>query len=119
MTIQVEAWQLITFFVGLLLTFFGCVGAFGKLLMGQFEKRLAEKFATQDDARSTLAKKVESLHEAQNAARIQFLEHIANLPVDYVRREDDIRNQTVLNTKLDALAARIDFLRGYNPSGTA
>ena len=32
----------------------------------------------------------------------------AELPLEYTRREDWIRNQTVIEAKLDALAAKLD-----------
>ncbi len=38
----------------------------------------------------------------------EFLEHCAKLPVEYVRKEDQIRQEVVINAKLDALAAKID-----------
>lgn len=39
-----------------------------------------------------------------------LLELRAELPEKYVRREDAIREQVVINAKLDALAAKIDVL---------
>lgn len=51
MTIQVEFWQLVTFGVGLLLSFFGAVFAAGKVLGGQWQRGLDERFAAQDKAR--------------------------------------------------------------------
>jgi hypothetical protein len=35
----------------------------------------------------------------------------AELPVDYVRREDWIRNQTVIEAKLDGLATKLEGLK--------
>lgn len=38
----------------------------------------------------------------------EFLEHLARLPLEYVRKEDAIRQELVINAKLDALAMKID-----------
>lgn len=67
MTIQVEFWQLLTFGVGLLIAFFGAVFAAGKVLGGQWQKGLDERFAAQDMARlegSSLLRKTLDEHQA-------------------------------------------------------
>ena len=46
-----------------------------------------------------------------SALREELLRLKAELPIHYVRREDDIRNQTVINAKLDALYMKIEGLR--------
>jgi hypothetical protein len=38
----------------------------------------------------------------------KFWEHLANLPKEYVRKEDAIRQEVVINAKLDALYAKMD-----------
>lgn len=114
MMIQMELWHLIT----LLLAFFGCVGAFGKILLAQFEKRQGERFEAQEKARkeaqehwdqrfSTLEK------DAGQWVRLErdFLEWKAALPMTYVMRDDYVRNQTVIEAKLDAVALRIENLQ--------
>lgn len=93
MTIQVEFWQL----VGLLLSFLGFVFGAGKLLLNQIDRRLDARFQAVENAASAV----------QQLER-DFLKWRADLPVEYVRREDYVRNQTVIEAKLDALAVRID-----------
>jgi len=39
----------------------------------------------------------------------------AELPLDYVRREDWIRNQTVIEAKLDGLATKLEALKEGRP----
>lgn len=114
MLIQIELWHLIT----LLLAFFGCVGAFGKLLLSQFEKRQAERFEAQDVARKASADHWDQRFSILEAAakewvRIErdFLEWKADLPMTYVMRDDYVRNQTVIEAKLDAVALRIENLQ--------
>lgn len=118
MTVQLELWHLIT----LLLAFFGCVGAFGKILIGQFEKRLNERFESQDKARETGSKALQDTlnqhlaDERKLAAQMvslerDFLTWKAELPLQYVRREDYVRNQTIIEAKLDSVALRIENLQ--------
>lgn len=121
MSVQLELWQLIT----LLLAFFAAVGAFGKVLLDQFEKRLGEKFKGQEtlraeasarwDARFTELQQA-SQQETQNWHRVEreLLKLQVELPREYVRREDHIRFETVINAKLDAINARLDLSNAYN-----
>ena len=51
--------------------------------------------------------------EQKVVARLQaldrdFMQWKAELPLQYVRREDYIRNQTVIEAKLDAVALRLE-----------
>lgn len=132
MMIQMELWHLIT----LLLAFFSCVGGFGALLLKQFEKRQAVSFKAQDDARLAAEKRQDERFESQENARKaaqehwdqrfsdlskdvsqvfrlerDFLEWKADLPMTYVMRDDYVRNQTVIEAKLDAVALRIENLQ--------
>lgn len=92
-TVQLELWHLVT----LLLAFFGCVAAFGKVLLDQIEKRLTEKF-------SALEKKSDEWGRLER----EFLQLKADMPLHYVRREDYVRNQTVIEAKLDRLATSLE-----------
>lgn len=118
MKIEMELWHLIT----LLLAFFSCVGIFGKVLLDQVEKRMVERAEAQDAARvegqkslrSTLAEHLEE--EKQNAKALQILERDflnwkAELPVHYVRREDYVRGQSVIEAKLDALYSKLELVQ--------
>lgn len=93
MTIQVDFWQL----VGILLSFFGFVFAAGRMLLNQIDRRLEQRFSAVEAA----AKNIQKLER-------DFLEWKADLPIQYVRREDYVRNQTVIEAKLDAVAVRIE-----------
>ncbi|UCV13801.1 hypothetical protein [Quatrionicoccus australiensis] len=111
MRVEMELWHLIT----LLLAFFSCVGVFGRLLLGQFEKRQQERFAAQEVARKEAQahwdERFASLdNSAKEWARVErdFLEFKAVLPMTYVIRDDYVRNQTVIEAKLDALALRLE-----------
>lgn len=111
MNVQMELWHLIT----LLLAFFSCVGAFGTVLLNQFEKRQGERFAAQELARQAAQQhwdeKFEGMEKsAKEWIRLErdFLQFKADLPMIYVIRNDYVRNQTVIEGKLDALALRLE-----------
>ena len=88
MTIQVDFWHL----VGLLISFIGMLATFGKLLLRQLDARI--------DAQNSRVSKLET----------QLNEMLIKLPLEYQRREDAIRFETVLNAKLDAIGGRIERL---------
>lgn len=92
MHVTFELWQLIT--LGLSLA--GAFAALGRLMMAQFVRGL-ERSIGQIKADSS------KWHELE----LRFYQHLAELPVAYVRREDYVRGQTVLEAKLDAIAAEL------------
>lgn len=118
MNVQIELWGLITFSVGLAISFFTAVWGFGKLLMAQFSKQLDERFAAQEAARKTAQehwdRQFAAIEKSKNQwERVErdFLSWKADLPLQYVRREDYIRNQTVIEAKLDAVALKIENIQ--------
>jgi hypothetical protein len=115
MTTQIELWQLVL----LLLAFFGGCGAAGKLLLDQIQKGLDLRFTAQDTARATafdeLSKRLDGIEqtgrkEANEWQRMErnLLELKADLPLHYVRREDYIRGQSIIESKLDGLAMKLE-----------
>ena len=54
----------------------------------------------------------EHRHEAESWKRLEreFLEFQARLPLDYVRREDYIRGQTVIEAKIDAVYSKLEVV---------
>lgn len=111
-------WQM----VGLLLAFMACLGTFGKLLLSMINKSIAEKFAAQEKAREEGAKALRETidrYMAQGEATSKqlaqlekdFLNWKAQVPVEYVRREDYIRGQAVLEAKLDGLYAKLEVVQ--------
>lgn len=104
MTVQVDFWQLVL----LLITFLGgCAGAF-KLLLSQMQRHLDDRFGAVD-ARLT-GIEVVNKEEAAQWARVEreLMELKADLPLNYVRREDYIRGQSIIEAKLDGLAVKIE-----------
>lgn len=130
MSVQVELWQLLTFLAGLLVSFLSFAFVAGKLLLAQIDRRLDERFEAMEVQRKIaqghwderFATVLEQAREdAKGWQRLErdFLEFRAELPMQYVRREDYIRNQTVIEAKLDAVALRIENwqLKGASHGG--
>lgn len=118
MKIELELWHLIT----LLLMFLAAVWAFGKVLLAQIEKRLIEKFKAQEALREAGAKALREHIDRyialgdKTAAQVatlerDFLKWQAELPVHYVRREDYVRGQSVIEAKLDALYDKLEVVQ--------
>lgn len=86
--INIDFWQL----VGFLLSFLGVCWGFGKMLLAQFAAQQDERQKAQDK----LSDKVGHLENL-------FAEQKAILPEKFVLREDYIRNQAVLEAKMDSI----------------
>ncbi|MBJ9695478.1 MULTISPECIES: hypothetical protein [Burkholderia cepacia complex] len=107
MTLQVEFWQL----VSMLATFIGLLIAAGKVLIVQIERHQSDRDQKQEDQLKAMLEQIS--RQADNTARLErdFLRFQADLPLQYVRREDYVRNQTVIEAKLDAIALRFENLQ--------
>ena len=56
MTVQVEFWQLLTFLIGLLLSFLSFAFVAGRMLLAQVDQRLAQRFEAMEKAGARDAK---------------------------------------------------------------
>jgi hypothetical protein len=87
----------------------------GRMALAQLDKRLDERFAAQERAREEgrrqFSERLARMEENQHRQERELLQLKADLPVHYVRREDYVRSQTVIEAKLDALALRIENLQ--------
>ncbi|MCG8991460.1 hypothetical protein LH427_04775 [Laribacter hongkongensis] len=122
MTVQVEFWQLLTFLAGLLLSFLSFAFVAGKMLLSQVDRRLDQRFQAMESARETagrhwdekfaaLLEQNKREAEGWQSLEREFLRFQADLPLNYVRREDYVRNQTVIEAKLDAVALKIENIQ--------
>ena len=118
MNIELQFWQAIL----LLLSFFGFVAGAGKLLLSQIDKRLDLRFQLLEEARKEGAKHWDERfgrslpQQKEDTATVKRLERDlmglrAELPERYVRREDYIRGQSVIEAKLDSLALRMENIQ--------
>ncbi len=101
MNIQIDFWQLIGFGSSLLMGFATIIVSAGRVIARQFEDRINERFDVLQKAREAEAQGISSLER-------QFLQLQADMPLHYVRREDYVRGQTIVEAKLDGLATKID-----------
>lgn len=89
--------------VGLLLAFLGGVAGIGRWLLGQFQRRIDDRFAM-------LAEDARSWRQTDRG----LMDLRAHVTEHYVRREDYVRNQSVVEAKLDALAAKLELLQAHS-----
>jgi len=88
--------------------------ALASLIVRQFNKGLDDRFKAQEKARieggrvyqERLVRVEEQHHELERS----HMKLLADLPREYVRREDHIRFETVLNAKLDALHSEMRLM---------
>lgn len=102
--------------VVLALAFAGSVATVCKVLFSQFEKRMAERFRAHDDTlKRFLDEQVGAVKKVQDLER-EFLTFRGDMPNLYVRREDYIRNQTIIEAKLDVISSRFEtvLLKGHH-----
>jgi hypothetical protein len=100
MMIEMPAWQLI----GVAATVLGGFAGLVKLLLLQMERRLDQRNAVMDDRFNAIAKDSDRLRQLE----LGFERLRGDMPLHYVRREDYVRNQTVIEAKLDALAIKLE-----------
>ncbi len=114
----IELWHLIL----LLLAFFGACGATVKYLFNQNQHQQDLRFGVLASSLSSnhaqLTARLGGIEtaareDANNWQRLErdFLTFKSELPVQYVRREDYIRGQTVIEAKLDSVAMRIENMQ--------
>jgi len=97
MTVQLEFWHVIS----VLLTFFGFAAGVGKLLLMQTQQHIDRRFEALEKNHSREAENWLRVERDLNSLR-------SELPINYVRRDDYIRGQSVLESKLDALAVKLE-----------
>lgn len=127
-SVQLDVWNLIT----LLIMFVSAVALSGRLMLDQLDKRLSARFRSMEAVHSqsmahwdakfaTLFDDQRAIAEATRSLERDLLKLRGDLPLEYVRREDFIRNQSVIEAKLDALALHMQnaqLMRNAQLKGT-
>lgn len=115
MAIAIDVWQLLGLTVTLLIALVTMMFAAGRMLINQFDRRLNERFNALDvsrvdsqnhwDAKFTALEKA-TASDAREWRRIEhdLFKFQASMPLEYQRREDAIRDQSRIESKLDGLA---------------
>lgn len=96
-SITFPAWQLICLILSIYGGFAGFVFAAWKIICNYRDKKTAEILACAQEAKN------KAEENEKDVLRLR-----AELPLEYVRKEDWVRNQTIIEAKLDALAAKLD-----------
>ncbi len=94
------------------LAIIGGYWALAKLVVAQFNAGLDTRFASLEEARKEGRKLFEErfrrMEMKQDDTEKDVRRILTELPREYVRREDWVRSQTIIEAKLDALALRIE-----------
>ncbi|MGN5220492.1 hypothetical protein [Aeromonas veronii] len=129
---EIDIGYLVWVIVALLSVFGGALAAIVRWSIRQFEARLAATHLAQAEQVTLIGKTVDDMAKKRDEQFVAFSKQIGGvekqqrdqerefmalkleLAHDYVRREDFVRNQTVIEAKLDGLASKIEVyqLRG-------
>ncbi len=97
--------------ITLALAFLAMLFGFGKLLLKQIDARFAAAETLRQERRAQMDKDFGDLAKATRKNELDLLKLRAELPNEYVRREDWIRFSGTIDAKLDTLNAKFDALR--------
>lgn len=97
MQLQIDLWQVLSF-GGVLI---GAFWAIGRVLVGQFQRAIDEKFHA---VSAGLKEQADSNRQLER----DLMELKAALPRDYVRREDYTTAIATITTKIDHMALRME-----------
>nr|DAI22403.1 MAG TPA: copper transport outer membrane protein [Caudoviricetes sp.] len=106
--IEIGGWHVVTYFVGLVITIIGMLIGFGKVLLAQFESKLNEKFKLTEERYRQLHDDIKAAKQLSEAANNTVVELKTNMPVEYQRREDAIRSETVNSARYDTINEKLD-----------
>ena len=75
-----------------------------KWLLDRYANGIQQRFVALEQQKDKRREEIDKLEK-------DFLRHKADLPLHYVRREDYVRGQSVIEAKLDALASKLEITR--------
>ncbi|AZN69294.1 hypothetical protein [Acinetobacter junii] len=104
MTFQLEPYQVFL----ILASVIGSVVGMVKVLGNQINSNIQQNFESTNQKIEEVAKQAAKGQEEIRALERQFLEFKADMPFRYIARDDYIRGQTVLESKLDAVAEKLE-----------
>ena len=103
MIIQLETWQVITLLITLVGSLIGAI----KHFLARAENNLTQNFnITNQKIEAVGQQALKAQDEIRNLER-EFLHFKAEVPQNYVGRDDYIRGQTIIEAKLDAVADKL------------
>lgn len=106
MKLEVEFWTL----VGILTGFLGFVFAIARMFLSRIESQ-------QNELSGALKSSLREFSSSLSGLERDLMALKAELPLSYVRREDYVRGQTVIEAKLDALYNKLEVVQQYRAAG--
>ncbi len=103
-------WTVFLFFAGLL-------SAWALIIIATTRWTMSRGLAANDQRMAKLETDVAKNKEESQKREREILQLRCDLPLEYVRREDAIRQETVIHAKLDMLAAKLDTIRTEQKAG--
>lgn len=82
--------------------------ALAKMVNVQYERRIADKFDAVVKLLDGISTAQDGNAKAMQELERQFMRLQGELPLNYVRREDYVRGQSIVEAKLDGLATKLD-----------
>jgi len=108
MNLTFDHWQLF----GIVAFLLAGLGGMGKLLLAQIEKRLDTRFAGMEQSREAAAAQwrtsFATLDQMARGNEQRITQLLIDLPLQYQRREDAIRQEVAIIHRLDALGIKVD-----------
>jgi len=98
----------LTHLITIVTIFFGMLWGLVKILAAQQEKGLTEKFAALNAAIGNVGTDLRKEADATRQLETAFLLFKADLPRDYVRRDDFVRAIGTIETRIDNFALRME-----------
>lgn len=111
MQVQIEFWELLSGIVAVIVAFASVTWLFGTLLVRQFKAQLDQRFITIQTDLTKRATDDAKVSDQLRQFEKDFLMFQRDMPNQYVRREDYIRGQTVIESKLDALYSKLEVVQ--------
>lgn len=106
MTLQVDFWVLVSYLFGLV----GFLGGLARWFIRETEKRQAERFASLERLMRDSADKGSRLER-------EVLEFKVEVPERYVRRDEFIHYQQVVESRLDAIYQKLENIQLRQATG--
>lgn len=112
MSLTLSPWEWLSLAGGIGLALVTLLLGAGRLLVGQFERRLDLRFAALEATRQQSAEQWRASFSALEATAREHEQRITqvliDLPLQYQRREDAIRQEVAVIHRLDALGIKVD-----------
>lgn len=106
MTITLDTWQL----VSLLITCCGGFWALAKMLLNGAKQSIDEKFKLMGEATRAVQEHMKNQDDSSRRLERDLMELKAELPRDYVRREDYTQAIATITVKIDSMMLRMEAM---------